>query len=158
MSKLEVKENKRLTLKNVIINELHNIKLENLDSEIQKFVNYLQVLKIQTFGPLITKLIGTNIHNDGLITCDYDVMVQAHDYHLYKDKFKVTKEYNCDYCIYTRFEGKIENLNYAYTKLDLHIYENDLMTKGEVYSVFLSNTPNHMVVDLFRPVTRNETL
>jgi hypothetical protein len=158
MSKLEVKENKKLTLKNVIINELRNIEIEKLESEIQKFVNYIQILHIQAFGPLITKLVGTNIHDDGSLTFDYDLIVQAHDYHLHKDKFKVKQAYACENCLYTRFEGKAENLNYAHSKLELHIFENELISNGEVFSVFLSNEPDHMVVDLFRPVTRNETL
>ncbi|WP_445487618.1 AraC family transcriptional regulator [Niallia sp. 03133] len=158
MSKLEVKENKKLVLKNVIINELRSIQIEKLDAEIQKFINLTQILHMQTFGPLITKLVGTNLHDDGSLTFDYDLIVQAHNYHLHKEQFKVKKEYSCRNCIYLRYEGKAEHLNFAHSKLDLHIFENDLLTNGEMYSVFLSNTPEKMVVDIFRPVTRNETL
>lgn len=158
MSKLVIHENKRLSLKKVIIHELRNIELENLEIEIEKFINYIQILKIQSYGPLITKLIGTNIHDDETLTFDYDLMVQAHDYHLLKGKFKIKEEYSCNDCIYTRFEGKSEYLSYAHSKIDLHLYENELETNGVVYTIFLSDTPDKMVVDIFKPVIRNETL
>ncbi|MEC1522111.1 AraC family transcriptional regulator [Neobacillus niacini] len=158
MSKLAVKENKRLVLKNVIIKELRNIQMDHLDKEIEKFLNYLRVLNVQTFGPLITKSFGTNIHEDGSITFDYDVMVQAHDYHLHKERFRVNQLHTCDNCIYVRYEGKADQLNFAHTKLDLHIFENDLETDGSIYNIYISNDPDNTIIDIFRPVMRDETL
>ncbi|WP_400243722.1 AraC family transcriptional regulator [Niallia sp. JL1B1071] len=158
MGKLEVKENKRLVLKNVIIKELRNIQMDHLDSEIQKFLNYIKVLNIQTYGPLITKSHGTNIHEDGSITFDYDVMLQAHDYHLHKERFKTNHLHTCDNCIYIRFEGKADHLNFAHTKLDLYLYENDLETDGSIYNIYIANEPEHTIIDIFRPVIKNENL
>ncbi len=158
MSKLEVKENKRLLLKKVIIFEIRNIELDKLEANIQKFINYTQVLNIQMFGPLITRLVGSNIQKDGTVKYDYDVIIQAHDYLQYKDKFKVRSEYNCDHCIYVRYEGKPENLPFAHSKLELFMYENDLSSNGEIYNVFVSNTQEEMIVDIFRPVLQHAAL
>ena len=158
MSKLEVKENKRLLLKKVIIFEIRNIELDKLEANIQKFINYTQVLNIQMFGPLVTRLVGSNIQKDGTVKYDYDVIIQAHDYLQYKDKFKVRSEYNCDHCIYVRYEGKPENLPFAHSKLELFMYENDLSSNGEIYNVFVSNTQEEMIVDIFRPVLQHGAL
>ena len=56
MAKLEVLENKKLVLKNVISYELRDIELDSLDEEINNFLNKLDVLNVQTFGPLVSML------------------------------------------------------------------------------------------------------
>ena len=158
MKKLEVKKDKRLVLKNVIIKELRNINIENLEVEIQKFTNYLLVHHIASFGPLITKMLGSNIHDDGNMTFDYDIMIQVNDMHLYKKQFKTMYEYTCDYCIYIHFVGKMEDLQYAHSKLDIYIYENELETNGVVYSIFISDSTESVVIDIFRPIVCNDSL
>lgn len=158
MSKLDVKENKKLTLKNVLIKELKNINMEDLDNEINKFGNALQLLHAQLFGPLIIRNKGTKIHEDGSVTMDYDLMTQAHDYQQYKEQFGINPKYTVENCIYVRFEGSVEEINYAYIKLDLYIYENDLISNGEMYIINIEDNENYCIVDIFRPVSRNETL
>ncbi|VMW75869.1 Bacteriocin ABC transoporter [Streptococcus pneumoniae] len=53
MAKLEVKDNKKLVLKSVICKKLHDTKVEDVDQEINKFHQHLQLLKAQIFGPLL---------------------------------------------------------------------------------------------------------
>ena len=55
MAKLEVLENKKLVLKNVLKKELRGISFEDIDQQINKFANRLDILKVQTFGPLVIK-------------------------------------------------------------------------------------------------------
>lgn len=158
MAKLEVKENKKLVLKNVMKKELKNIAIENLDKHINEFGNMLQLLHVQVFGPLIIKNVGTKIHEDGNLSFDYDLIVQAHDYLQYKDKYVTQDRLVAENCIYVRFEGPMEELNYAYSKLDLHIYENDLMATGEDYIIHVNDNPEHGVVDIFKVVNKDEAL
>ena len=65
MAKLEVLENKKLVLKNVLKKELRGISFEDIDQQINKFANRLDILKVQTFGPLVIKFCGTNISEEG---------------------------------------------------------------------------------------------
>lgn len=58
MAKLEVLENKKLVLKNVLKKELRGISFEDIDQQINKFANRLDILKVQTFGPLVIKFCG----------------------------------------------------------------------------------------------------
>lgn len=152
MAKLEVFENKKLVLKNVLKKELRNIKMEDLDNEIENFTKKIDLLKAQVFGPLIIKSCGTNIGEDGSITTDYDLFVQAHDYKQYKNEFIVEDSHVCQHCAYVHFEGNPMELSYAHSKLDLHFYENDLESKGEVYTVCIEDSDEYSVVDLFMPV------
>ncbi|MFA9493901.1 hypothetical protein [Streptococcus sp. E17BB] len=48
MAKLEVKDNKKLVLKQVICKKVHGAKVENVDHEIDKFHQHLQLVKAQT--------------------------------------------------------------------------------------------------------------
>ena len=152
MPKLEVLENKKLVLKNVLRKELKNIQLELLNEEINKFALLLDKLTVQTFGPLVTKSNGVNISDDGELIMDYDLLIQAHDYKQYKSSFEAIERLEVPNCIYLRFEGAPEDIQYAHSKLDLYFYENNLESTGEVYSVMIEDSEYHSVVDIFRPV------
>lgn len=152
MSKLNVQENKKLKLKNVMVQELTGIAMEELDKEINTFINKVQTLNVQTFGPLITCNKGLKIGEDGSMTVDYEVMIQAHDYLQYKNSFKVLDEVVVEHCVYLRFEDQPEYINFAYSKMDLYFYENDIDELGPVYTIMLHESENLIKMDLFKPV------
>lgn len=152
MPKLEVKEHKKLILVKVLKKELRGVSLDSIDQEITKFSQKLDLLKVQVFGPLVIHNIGTNIHEDGTMTMDYDLIIQAHDYMQYKNEFIIEDRLVCEHCLYIHFDGRPEDLSYAHMKIDLYEYENDLVTKGEMYTVCISEGENHVVMDLFKPV------
>ena len=152
MVKLEVKENKKLVLKNVVVKELRNISLESVDEAISKAIKQIQVMKIQSFGPLVTKNYGMVIHEDGTATINYDVMVQAHDYKQYQGTFKTYEKLTNEYCLYLRFEDSPEYLPFAYNKLDLYLYENDLEPEGSIINVLIEDSENQLIMDIFKPV------
>lgn len=152
MNKLEVKENKKLVLKQVLVKELKNIQLDLVDDEINKFANQIKLLKVQAFGPLIVKNPGVNVHEDGSMTMDYELIVQAHDYKQYKHSFATKEQLKCENCVYVRYEGKPEDVHYAHTKLDLHFYEHGLVSDGSTINVYVSEAPDFIVVDIFKPV------
>lgn len=152
MPKLEVKENKRLVLKNVIIKELRNIAVDQYDIEMNKFMNTLELHKAQTFGPIVSRMKGTTIHDDGSMSVDYDLMVQAHDFLQYEKMFRVENEIVSNHCLYIRYEGDPQYIMYAQQKLDLYAYENDLSLKSDMYTLFLSQTEQGITVDYFKPV------
>lgn len=152
MAKLEVLENKKLVLKNVISYELRDIPLEELESEINKFLTKLDVLSVQTFGPLVTKNFGTNISDTGKLTTSYDIMIQAHNYNQFKGIYKVYDRLTAEYCIYVRFSDHPQYSSYAHNKLDLYFYENDLISSNITYSVIVNESADHLTMDLFVPV------
>lgn len=152
MAKLELKDNKKLVLKQVICKKIYGIKLENIDHEIDKFHQHLQLIKVQTFGPLIVKSCGTTIHDDGSITTDFELYVQAHNAQQYSNLYDIQDTVSIPYCLYIHFEDSPEYLQFAYSKLELYIYENDIQTDGTVYTVYVNSSPEKMTVDIFRPI------
>ena len=56
------------------------------------------------------------------------------------------------HCLYVHFEDSPEYLQFAYSKLDLYMYENDIQTDGTVYTVYVNSSPEKMTVDIFRPI------
>lgn len=152
MPKLEVVENKKLVLKNVLRKELKAINIEDIDKEIHNFMVRLELLKAQVFGPLIIHSIGTNISDTGGITMDYELLMQAHDYMQYKNEFDTEERFICPHCLYLHYEGSFEDVSYVHSKLDLFIYENELSSTGELFTICLNDTENYISMDLFRPV------
>lgn len=152
MSKLEVKENKKLVLKQVIMKRYQNIGLEEVEEKLYAFTNQLQLFNVQTFGPLVTRNAGTTIHEDGTLTTDYELIVQAHDYKQYQKNFRIKEKVEYPNCFYLKFKGKPEDIHYGHTKLDLHFYEQGITPNGDVISVLINEYPELIEVDLFRPV------
>lgn len=152
MTKLEVKQNKKLVLKQVLIKQHKNIELDKFEEKLNHFTNQLQLFKVQTFGPLVTRNAGTTIHDDGNLTTDYELYIQAHDYKQYKHSFQIKERLEFPNCIYLKFKGKPEDLHYAHSKLDLYLYEEGLTSNGDVITVLVNEYPEQIEVDLFRPV------
>ncbi|MDR1794249.1 MAG: AraC family transcriptional regulator [Erysipelotrichaceae bacterium] len=152
MPRIETQENKTLVLKNCIIKELRDIHVDRLEMEINQFLNHLNSLHAQLFGPLITRNYGTHFFDDGSVTESYDVIVQAHDYLNFSRFYKVQEELRAEHCLFAHFDDNPGNMQYAYAKLDLIFYENDLISDGSQYSIFIQREDNRFVLDVFRPV------
>lgn len=154
MNKLDVIENKRLVLKQVIIKKHKNVNVESFDEKLSNFINQLQIFKVQTFGPLITRNAGTTVHEDGKMTTDFEFVVQAHDYKQYEKKFSIKENMEFSNCVFLKFKGNPNDLHYAHSKLDLYFYENGLIPNGDIINVILKESTEWIEVDLFRPVTK----
>lgn len=154
MSKMEVKENKKLILKQVLIKELKNMQLDQVDMEINKFVNQIKLLKIQVFGPLIVSNTGVNVHDDGAMTMNYELIVQAHNYSQYKNTFNAKEKLKYENCVYLRYEGKPEDIHYANSKLEIYFFENNLIPDSSTINVYVSDSADNIVVDIFKPVKK----
>lgn len=152
MGKVEIKQNKKLKLVSTIKKSLDHINISNIEIEINKFIDEINLLKIQTFGPLIIRNKETRISEEGNITADYDLYIQAHDYKQYKNHFNILDELVVENCLYTRFEGKPECLQLAFNKLEIYEYEEDIVTRGDIFMVSLEDSPEKIVMDIFKPV------
>ena len=51
--------------------------------------------------------------------------------------------------MFARFTEKEENLQYAYSKLGLFAFENDIKLKGDSYTVFVDKNEEGIVADVF---------
>lgn len=152
MGKLDLISGKKLVLKKVIIKKLPGIALQDIDHEIQQFYQQLKLLNVQIFGPLITRNKGTNIHEDGTISVDYELYMQAHDYQQYDHQFDISDEICVENCLYVRFCDSPEYLELAQAKMSIYIYEEDIPVLEDTYTVFVSSNDAQITVDIFKPV------
>jgi hypothetical protein len=152
MPKLEVKENKKLILRNVLQKHVEKIELSEIDSEISKFINFIEIAKIETVGPLVTFTKGIQISDEGLITMDYVIMVQTQRKNGEHGSYKFVNEFILDNCIYVRYEGRPEEMQFAQNKLELYEWEHELTATGEQATVFVNETELSSTVDIFRKI------
>lgn len=151
MDKLNLQENKKRVLNQVILYALRGVRLETLDTEIKQFKDKINHLRAKTFGPFVTYHRGTTMSENGYPKIDYDVMVQAENYLDFKGVFQTVDYLECSDCVYVRFDDHPSYLNFAYAKLDIHFYENNYQSDGTFYSVVISDSPYRLVMDIFKP-------
>lgn len=152
MSKLIVNDNKKLVLKQVLIEEHRGIDFEEIDKKIQDFEKKIKLLNVQIFGPLITKLSGTQIRSDGSLSADYDLIVQAHDFEQYKNQFRIHEKLATERCVYVRFDDHPRYIQFATAAIDLYLYNNDIEDSGVLYTVMVNGNDEKLIVDYFKPV------
>lgn len=152
MNKLNVVENKKLVLKNALVEEHRGIGFDEIDKRVQEFENKIKLLNVQVYGPLITKMSGTQIGEDGSLSVDYDLIVQAHDYEQYKSQFKTYERLTAEHCIYVRFNDHPQYIQFATSAIELYMYNNNIDDSGILYSVLVNVNEDHLVMDYFKPV------
>jgi len=59
--------------------------------------------------------------------------------------------------LFSRYTEKEENLQFAYSKLQLHAFENEIKLKGDSYTVFVENKDGKMVADVFMEIQKEES-
>jgi hypothetical protein len=54
-------------------------------------------------------------------------------------------------CMYVRFVGKEADLHFAYEKIGVTAYEEDIKLKGDSYTVFVDQQDDILTADIFMP-------
>ncbi|MDF9825857.1 hypothetical protein M2475_002243 [Breznakia sp. PF5-3] len=152
MSKLNVLENKSLLLKQVVKCEIHNISIYEFDRKLQLFIQRLQTMNADLFGPLVTHMKGTTFNEKGEVKADYEIFVQANNYLDFKDEFIVMDMFRFDHCICLRFEDHPKYFDLAHQKLQVYLYEHDLDSSGSVITVLMEESEAMIKADIFIPI------
>lgn len=154
MSKISIETNKNLKLINVLIRKKKMVKVIDLYKEITKYTNFLSVAKIQTRGPLITRQYNSQMDENGILYSDFDLMVQTTK--ALKTNSALNTQFqnslNIPNCLYSKFKGAIEDIEYVQSKMKIHIWEENLIDSGEEYMVYLENSQGLAEIDLFKPI------
>ncbi len=103
--------------------------------------NWIKAKGYEIMGPLI-------MYSSGITGMDGDIPIFENKimFQLKNSNIKLEIPYQCqkelrkENCLMSRFNGKLENLQYATQKLTLHAYENDIELTGETYMVILKQS------------------
>lgn len=152
MAKLEIKENKTLKLTQVFCKELPALPYDDLEHEMTKFSNFIQVNNIQTRGPLVIHNKGMRITDVGEFVSDCRLMMQLQEAISSFGEYTYIPEVVVKECLYLHYEDEDMYLSMATSKLTLHMYENDYVDAGGTYQVLINNSGGKVIIDYFQPV------
>lgn len=152
MPKLIVKENKRVVLNNVIRKDLFQIKTSDLQKTIDDFNNDLMANKAQLFGPNILQYKESTITSDGMILLNLTIYQQAHNYMEFSNKYTIDEKFISPKCIYLRYDGIFNYRDIIEKKIDVYCYENDLISKPNIFVIILEQSEERVIADYFKEV------
>ena len=157
MNKLVTNKSKTLKLVNVLT---YKCLLQNEDFNFQTAVDqmdaYIRTKGAMQVGPLIQY---TNVQVDESGEMDMEVvfMLQCNNYiHSVEPPYSMESVIRVPDCMYCRYTGPEEKLNFAYDKINLEAFEEDIELETCNYTVFVdSNEEDEIIVaDVFIPRKR----
>ncbi|WP_291651692.1 hypothetical protein [Clostridium sp.] len=149
IEKIALRENKTLKLNNLLIREVSENELIDINKISYMMDSYIKSKGNSTMGPMINYS-TIEVDESGQAKVIIKLMIQLKNpiynvekpYEL-KDQLRVTN------CLFARFTEKEENLQFAYQKLGVYAFENDIKLKGDSYTVFVKQEEENIVADVF---------
>lgn len=153
MSKLQL-NNKILKLQNVLIAKV-DFSEEKMDINllIEKMQSYIKVKGAMQIGPLIQNT-KTFINKEQELDVEVTLLLQCNNYiHNVEQPYYMESILRVQNCMYCRYIGPEEKLKFAYDKINLEAFENDIELTGESYTVFVDQNEEEgtIVADVFMP-------
>lgn len=138
MSKLQINQNKILKLQNVLFCKV-NLEEEEMDFNIivEKMQSYIKVKGAMQIGPLIQHT-KPFVNNEEELDVELNLLLQCNNFiHNVKKPYRMESIIRVQNCMYCHYSGPEEKLKFAYDKINLEAFENDIELTGESYTVFV---------------------
>lgn len=149
VEKISIRENKTLKLTNVLIRELSENEIIDIDKINYIMDSYIKSKGNSTIGPMINYS-NLEVDENGQAKISIKIMVQLKNpiYNV-EAPYELKKELRISNCLFARFNEKEENIQFAYQKLGVYAFENDIKLKGDSYTVFVKKEEGNIVADIF---------
>lgn len=159
MPKLQFNQNKILKLQNALISTI-NLKEEDMDFNIvvEKIQSYIKVKGVTQIGPLIQHT-KPFVNKEEELDMEINMLLQCNNYiHSVEPPYSMQSLIRVPNCMYCRYIGPGEKLKFAYDKINLEAFENDIELTGESYTVFVDQNEEEgtIVADVFMPKAEEE--
>ena len=150
VEKIVVRENKTLKLNNVLVREVNESEIMNIDKVAYMMDSYIKSKGNSTLGPMINYTTAEADEN-GQLKIILKLMVQLRSpMHSVETPYELKNQIRVTNCLFARFTEKEENLQFAYSKLQLHAFEKEIKLKGDSYTVFVDKKEDgSMTADIF---------
>lgn len=149
MSALLLNKNKTLKLSNVIIRSICSQNAEELFEVVQLIDNYIKSKGAMPIGPLI-QYTNTYINENGELDMNIKLMRQANNYiHNTEVPYKMESVIRVKDCMYVRYTGPESKIKFAYDKINLTAFEDDIPLKGSSYTIFANQQDDNIIADVF---------
>lgn len=158
MSNLQLNLNKVIRLQNVL-----NCKVsmeENVDINliVKKMQSYIKVKGAMQIGPLIQHT-RPFVNDEEELDMEVRLLLQCNNFiHNVEKPYMMESVLRIPNCMYCRYIGPEEKLKFAYDKINLEAFENDIELTGESYTVFVDQNEEEgtIVADVFMPKAKDE--
>ena len=154
MNKLELRERKILKLTNVIKCE---VKIEKEDFDwnivIEQMQSYIRIKGKAQIGPLI-QYMRTFVNENNELDMKIIFMFQCNNYiHNVEPPYSMESVIRVPNCMYCRYIGPENKLKFAYDKIHLEAFENDIELEDCSYTIFVDRNEEDetIVADVFIP-------
>ena len=152
--KIIVRENKVLKLNTVLTREISENEFMEIDKVAYMMESYIKSKGNSILGPMINY---TTVEADenGQVKMILKLMFQLKSpIHNVETPYVLKNQIRVTNCLFARFSEKEENLQFAYSKLQLYAFENDIKLKGDTYTVFVENKDSKMIADVFMEIDK----
>ena len=87
---------------------------------------------------------------NGLPIAQVEILMQLNNSNVVVEHpYRFTPEVRVADCLYSRFVGQSDKLQYANMKIEVFAFENCIELTGETYTVFLKDDNNEISADVF---------
>jgi len=154
MNKLQFHPNKVLKLTNVLKYKLLiNAEDFNLQTTIEQMQSYIKAKGAMQIGPLI-QCTKTFINEEGKLDMDITLMLQCNNFiYNVETPYSMESVIRVTNAMYCRYNGPESKLKFAYDKINLEAFENDIELDNCNYTIFVSQSGDgeEMTADVFVP-------
>jgi hypothetical protein len=148
--KIVVKENKTLKLNNVLIRELSQNEIQDANRAIHMMQSYIKSKGNSIIGPMINRSLVQSDENGNLKLVVKFIFQLKNPIHDVEKPYKYENQIRVINCLFARFTEKEENLKFAYSKLDVYAFENNIKLLGDSYTVFVDKKEDdYIIADVF---------
>lgn len=156
MNKIELNFNKILKLTNVLVVEMQYEELDNIEIVVAKMENFIRSKGAMPIGPLIQKT-SYSINEEGKLDVQLFFMRQSNNFvHNVEEPYKMESLIRVRNCMYARYIGPEEKLKFAYDKINVTAFEEDIELSNENYTIFVDQQDDDIIADVFVEKKSNE--
>lgn len=159
MNKIQLSQNKTLKLTNVLKYKADlNDEDFQFNTEIEKMQSYIRTKGTTQIGPLIQHT-NSYINEAGELDMELTFMLQCSSYiHSVKTPYSMESVLRVPDCMYVRYMGPEHSLKFAYDKINLTAFEEEIPLEGDSYTIFVDRNDEEeiIVADVFMPKTKEE--
>lgn len=160
MKKIEFNQKKTLKLMNVLC---YRVQLQSgetsVDIQLEQMQTYIKTKGATQIGRLIQH-IAPQMNEQGEVDVQITFLLQCnHEIHNIEQPYIMKDVLRIPNCLYCRYAGPEATLKFAYDKINLYAFENDIRLKGDSYTVFIDNNEENddIIADVFMERINDET-
>jgi hypothetical protein len=156
MQKIIFHNKKVLKLTNVLQKMIEEDKIETYNFEIEKMQNYLKTKGAMSVGPLI-QYTNVFVNESGELDMEIKILLQSNNFiHNVEPPYQMESLIRVKNCMYVSYQGEESKLKFAYDKINLKAFEEDIPLKGDSYTIFIDQQDDQIIADVFMERADNE--